>query len=133
MSYFDVLNKAYELVIVTDELTAMSYLQPSYKMLLRDNDIHLPGYDAVSNDNDPELWEAVKLEVEKRNAMFNFMNPVAEWVYAVIANVVDPTVTKEENELIKDVIEYINTKNKKKRTRKKKEEPASEETQDDNI
>ena len=37
MSYFDVLNEAYELVVVTDELTGISYLQPAYKMLLRDN------------------------------------------------------------------------------------------------
>ena len=123
MSYFDVLNEAYELVVVTDELTGISYLQPAYKMLLRDNEIHLPGYDSIVNNNDPELWEAVKLEVEKRNAMLNFVNPVAEWVYSVIATNVDPAMTQEENELIKNVLEYLKEKDKKKqKTRRKKEE-----------
>lgn len=121
MSYFDVLNKAYELVVVTDELTGISYLQPSYKMLLRDNEVHLPDYDSIVNNNDPELWEAVKLEVEKRNAMLNFVNPVAEWVYSAIANTVEPAMTQEENELLKNVMEYLQAKNgKKTRTRKKK-------------
>lgn len=119
MSYFDVLNKAYELVVVTDELTGISYLQPSYKMLLRDNEVHLPDYDSIVNNNDPELWEAVRLEVKKRNAMLNFVNPVAEWVYSAIANTVDPVMTQEENELLKNVTEYLQAKNGKK-TRKKK-------------
>lgn len=116
MSYFDIMNMAYELVVTTDEVTGMSYLQPSYKMLLRDNEIHLPGYDAIVNNNDPELWEAVKLEVDKRNARLNFVNPVAEWIFSVIANVVDPTLTQEQNELIKNILEYIKEKEKKKDT-----------------
>ena len=127
MSYFDVLNKAYELVVVTDELTGISYLQPAYKMLLRDNEVHLPGYDAIANNNDSELWEAVKLEVEKRNAMLNFVNPVAEWVYSVVATNVDPAMTQEENELIKNVLEYLKEKDKKKqKTRRKKEETEND-------
>lgn len=133
MSYFDVLNKAYELVVVTDELTGISYLQPSYKMLLRDNEVHLPGYDSLVNNNDPELWEAVKLEVDKRNAMLNFMNPVAEWMYSVLANVVDPAITNEENELMKNVLEYMKQKENKSRRKNKNKQTAEETKQIEEI
>jgi len=127
MTYFEACNKAVELTVVTDELTAVSYLQPFYRVLLRDNDVHLPGYDPVANDNDPELWEIVYLEVAKRNAMLNHVEPVAEWVYSAIAGVIDPAMTQEENELVKNVLEYMKTKEKKKsRGRKKKEEQIEE-------
>ena len=130
MEYFEAINKAYELTVVTDDLTGISYLQPSYRMLLKDNDIHLPGYEAIVNNNDPELWEIVKLEVDKRNAMLNFVNPVAEWIYGAIANTVDPVMTEQENELLKNVIEYLQANEKKKKRGRKKKENVVENTDD---
>jgi len=129
MSYFDAIDKAIELTVVTDELTAVSYLEPSYRMLLRDNDIHLPGYDPITNDNDSELWEILHLEVEKRNAMLNFVEPVAGWIYSMIANTAEPVLTQEENDLLKNLTEYLQAKNGKRQRIKKKKINEKEDTQ----
>ena len=107
MSYFDVVNEAIDLTVVTDEYTGVSYLEPRYRILLEDNNVHLPGHTVNGDEKDQELYEILKLEVEKRNALMDFGHPVMEWMYTMLAQVVDPAMTEEQNDLIKNVTEYL--------------------------
>lgn len=106
-NYFDIINEAIDLVVVTDEHTNKSYLEPRYRELLRESDIHL--------DNDPdnvELYEALELEVKKRNAVNDKAFALIDWIYDIVNTVADPAVTQENNELMKNMLEYMELKNK---------------------
>lgn len=107
MTYYDVVNQAIELTVITDEETAWSYLEPRYREVLRDNGIHLPGNMLNGDAKDEELWEILKLEVEKRNAKHNVAHALAEWAYTVLTQTIDPALVNEENELMSNIIDYM--------------------------
>ena len=107
MLYYDVVNLAIEMTVFTDEDTAWSYLEPKYRDVLRENDIHLPGYDHDGDEKDQELWEILKLEVEKRNAKHNVAHAIAEWAYQILTQTVEPTLISEENELMQNIMDYM--------------------------
>ena len=107
MTYYDVVNQAIDLTVITDENSGVSYLEPRYRVVLHDNDIHLPGYSSYGDLKDQELWEILKLEVEKRNAQQNVMNALASWAFNVLTSTVDPALTNEENELMKNIVDYM--------------------------
>lgn len=107
MLYYDVINKAMELTVVTDEETSVSYLEPCYRDILRENDLCLPGREAEGDPKDQELWEILKLEVEKRNAKRNVAHALAEWAYQILTETIDPALLSEETELMKNITEYL--------------------------
>ena len=108
MSYFDVVNDAIDLCVVTDEDTGMSYLEPRYRAVLRETNIHLPG-DAP----DEELYEILQLEVQKRNAQINHIHAFVNFLIGLMGETVDPALMQEENELLKNVTEYMQAKQSK--------------------
>lgn len=106
-SYYDIVNQAIEATVITDEEMGTSYLEPRYRSVLSDNNIHLPGYALPGDAKDQELWEILKLEVEKRNAKSNVFHALAEWIYQILVQTVDPALVTEENELMQNLVEYM--------------------------
>ncbi len=102
MNYYDIINQAIELVVV-DAGNGLSFLEPRYKEALRIAGL-LDHEDVISPD---ELFEAVHLEVEKRNTLNNKMNIIAAWVAQTIDTVINPAITQEENELMKNLLAYL--------------------------
>lgn len=106
-SYYDVVNQAIDLTVITDEDTGVSYLEPRYRRVLQDNDLHLPGNGLYGDLKDQELWEILKLEVEKRNAQHNVVHALAEWAYAVLSETVNPALAQQEDELMRHILDYM--------------------------
>ena len=102
MNYYDIINQAIGLVIV-DAGNGLCYLEPRYKEALRI--AGLDQYEDVISKED--LYEAIKLEVERRNTCGNKMNVIAAWIADTIDKVIDPAITKEENELMKNMMAYL--------------------------
>lgn len=101
-SYIGKVNTAVELCIETDTYSGLSYLTPLYKEVLRENDIMLP------NDiNYEELREILELEVKKRNAIFDKIHPVAEWLYNVILDNAQPMMESAESDLVNQFLQYM--------------------------
>ena len=124
MTYYDAVNQAIDLTVVTDEETGVSYLEPRYRSVLFDNDIGLPGHVLPGDYKDEELWEILKLEVEKRNAKHNVSHALSEWAYTILTQTVDPALVSEENDLMKNIMEYLQLNQEVK---EKKEELDQEE------
>lgn len=102
MNYYDIINQAIELVVV-DAGNGLCFLEPRYKEALRI--AGLLDHDEVISEE--ELIEAIKLEVEKRNIMNNKMNIIAAWIAKTIEEVIDPAITQEENDLMKNMLAYL--------------------------
>ena len=122
MSYHDVVNKAIELTVIQDEETAVSYLEPRYREVLRENDLYLPGHEQTGDFYDQELWEILKLEVEKQNAKHNVAHALAEWAYQILTQTIDPALVGEENELMQNIIEYMQLNQEVKEKKKELDE-----------
>ena len=108
MNYYDIINQAIELVVV-DAGNGLYFLEPRYKEALR-----IAGLTEHEDVIDPEeLFEVVRLEVEKRNTVGNKMNIIAAWIANTLDTVIDPAITKEENELMKNMLAYLDRDKKK--------------------
>lgn len=107
MNYHDIVNQAIELTVIQDEETAVSYLEPRYREVLRENGLSLPGHVFDGDEKDKELWEILKLEVEKQNAKHNVSHALAEWAYTILTQTIEPELVSEENDLIKNIMDYL--------------------------
>lgn len=102
-NYYSVVNKAIELCVETAEYSEVSFLQPRYREVLRENGLFLGN----EEDSQEELYEILKLEVEKRNAENNRLMPLLTWADTVVNGLVTPAEEQEQNELIKNLLEYM--------------------------
>lgn len=88
------------------------YLEPDFRVILDSE-----GLDPA-NVTDYEIgWGGVKeyleLYVKKMNAISDNSPVVVDWLYQIITTQVDPAMLEEENEVVKNLIEYMRLKNGK--------------------
>ena len=108
MLYSDFILKATEITIDQAD-NGLFYLEPMWKSYLIDNNLN------VSNISDIETsWndvqDVLKLEVEKRNSINTLKPYILNWIHDIITATVEPMVLEEENDYIKNLIEYMKAK-----------------------
>lgn len=101
MNYFDIINHAIELVVL-DAGNGSWFLEPRYREALRSAGLFDNGIIP-----EEELFEIVRLEVEKRNALNDQSKVVAAWIADMLMSAIDPAVTEQENELMKNMLAYL--------------------------
>lgn len=128
MTYMEAVNKAIETVVSTDDKSGITYLEPLYRWTLRNEGLVMDTENEETKDlpTEFEMSEILHLYVEKQNAINNKTNAVIEWLYDVITQTVDPAITAEDNELMKNMIEYmqLNESLKEKESRLNEQEKA---------
>lgn len=107
MMYAEYVKNAMDLTIVDDyEGSGISYLSPDYRAILIDSDME----PFVVEDyimSWPTVKEILKLEVERRNSVTNKSRFVIDWLFQIITSTVDPAMIAEENDLMKNIAEYM--------------------------
>jgi len=107
MLFTEYFQKAASLTI-TQADNGVYYLEPLWPAILRDNEMKLSDIlDAELTMND--IFEMLKLEVEKRNTIDSKKNLVIEWLFELITAQVDPSVLAEETDYVKQVTEFMKT------------------------
>lgn len=84
------------------------YLEPEWKDLIcRELESDLSNVE----DNYLEDWwdveNVLQLEVERRNTQDSKKNDVINWLYDVINSTIEPAILDEENDYIRNLIEYM--------------------------
>lgn len=86
------------------------YLEPEWKDIICRN--VTDNIDDIEDSFLSDWWDVenvLRLEVERRNSQDNKKTEVINWLYEVITSAIEPAVLEEENEYIKNVIEYLKT------------------------
>ena len=107
MIYAEYTKKAAEATIFQAP-NGLWYLEPDWKVLLIENDLHYDQMDSFSDWADVE--DVLKLEVEKRNTINNKQNAVMEWLYELLTSAVDTSVTDFQNDIVSDAMQYLQLK-----------------------
>jgi len=103
------------------------YLEPTWPIILRDNEIKLQDIsDAEITLSD--VYEILRLEVEKRNTINSKKNVVIEWLYELISAQVDPAILAEETDYVKQVTEFMKTNHEAQRLKDQEEWDKFKET-----
>lgn len=107
MTYTEYMNRAKEMCIIEDEDTGLSYLIPDFRFILYSAEM----YETVVSDYEDFtidiVAEVLKLEVENRNRKADKTGIVAQWAYDVIMTNIDPAITEMDNDLLKNLTEYM--------------------------
>lgn len=107
MLYSEYMHEAMKIAIVNDEeATGFSYLDPNYRVQLED-----AGYTPDKIEDRQVDWvyvaEVMKLEVERRNKLSDKSRFVIDWIFEIISSTIEPTMLQEENELMKNMMDYM--------------------------
>lgn len=108
MLYATYMQKAKEVCIDRFVESGKWYLEPDWRIILRDNQLN--NFKLQDAKIDWSIVEDVlKLEVEKRNARDNKLGYVADWLYDTLTSTVEPAMLSEETDLVKNMLELAKT------------------------
>lgn len=107
------MNTIIDTCISEDENTHVSYIEPAYPNLLS-----TIGYTIIDSSEDiyfesskillrHELAEFLDLCVKKKNASTSKVGYIMSWIYDIMKPTIDANITDTENELMKNMIEYM--------------------------
>ena len=108
MDYFEYMDKISKLVI--GELdNGIYYLEPAWRIILDGEGLQPYKVKGVKLS-----WEMAKewleLHIKKLNAAQNKLPEVMNWLHQVITAQVEPAMLEEETEFVKNLTEYMKTK-----------------------
>lgn len=107
MLYDVYMHQVMPLVIVDDDdSSGFSYLDPHYRSILTGMNLS----PEIIEDREVDwdwLSEALNLEVERRNRITDKSRYVIDWLFDIITSTIEPTMIDEENELMKNMMEYM--------------------------
>lgn len=106
MLYSEYMFKAKDLVVTVDEYTNIAYLEPDYRIMLIEEG-QTPDVISDYKVDWQDVREVLDLEAHKRNAERNNSNAVIDWIYDTITSVIEPTTAEQQNELIQNVMNYM--------------------------
>lgn len=107
MTYSSYIYKAKELTIQQLD-NGTWYLEPEWQdILYREGMGELDNLEDSYLDGWYTLEDILKLEVDRRNAKDSKKNEVINWLYDLITVAVEPAVLQEENEFIKNMMDYM--------------------------
>lgn len=107
MLYSAFIRKAEELTIQQLD-NGIWYLEPEWQDILFRNglgeiddleDSYLDGWYTLQN--------ILELEVKKRNCVMDKKNDVINWIYDVITATIEPAITAEESDFMKNLTDYL--------------------------
>lgn len=106
MLYSKYISEIQKLAIIDNDDTGHSYLDPSYKVILIDAGL-TPDEVTDYKIDWADVREILELEVQRREKEFDNSRNVIDWIYSIITTTVDPVMINEENELMKNMMDYM--------------------------
>lgn len=119
MTYNSYMKTVCEKLIIENDETGKCYIRPDWKFVLQSDNLLPESTVKGYNLSIDELFEYMQLEVEKRNLSIDKMSYIANWLFALITETIEPSLTEAENEAAVNIINYM--KEKKQLENKEKE------------
>lgn len=111
MLYSEYMDEVKKIALVLDEDNAMTYIWPDYEYALRKMDLGIDKVSDFEGLTNEIVYRNLVLERDMRNAKNDKLPIIVNWLYDVITTVVEPAIVEEQNQLIKDMLEYRKERN----------------------
>lgn len=111
MLYQEYMDEVKKITLITNETNGLTYIRPDYEYVLASGDLKLSDVTDFPTASVDTVYKQLILERDMRNANVDKMPLIAEWIHAVINTVIEPAIVEQQNQLIKDMIEYRKEKN----------------------
>ena len=110
MTYNDYMNIILPGCVDYDQESYTFYVNPDYAYVLKKSDLDPSIVDDYELTWD-ELHRVIELEKDRMNAGRNMLNRLANDVINIIGKSVDPVMAQQQNELFKNLVEYMKANN----------------------
>lgn len=111
MLYKEYMDKVKDIALLMNEDTGLTYIAPDYEYLLSVSDLKLEDVSDFDGVNKNVVHRHLLLERDMRNAQRDKTPIIMQWIYDVMTTVVEPAIIEQQNELIKNLLEYRKEKN----------------------
>jgi hypothetical protein len=105
------MDKVKAIALLTNENTGLTYIRPDYEYILDNEEFSLDDVTDFENVSKLVVHNQLLLERDMRNAQMDKTAIVMQWLYDVITTIVEPAIVEEQNQLIKDMLEYRKERN----------------------
>lgn len=106
MKFEEYFNKICEACIVNVGETWSSYLEPTYKIILKNLELE-PSIVEDANLTIDDVSEMLKLEIERRHIVTGKGRALSNWIYEIINGTIEPVVQTGETELFNKIIDLL--------------------------
>lgn len=106
MKFEEYFNKICEACIVNVGVTWSSYLEPTYKIILKNLELE-PSIVEDANLTMDDVSEMLKLEIERRHVVTGKGRALSNWIYEIINGTIEPVVQTGETELFNKIIDLL--------------------------
>lgn len=103
MNRQEFLNKAVTLCVGCTDETGVYFVEPLWKDILISEGLEEP----LNAPENADALQMLELAAKKLNARTDRTKYVMDWLYDLLTTTVEPVAIQEENELVKNVIEYM--------------------------
>lgn len=107
MLYTEYITKAKDMCLAIDDVNNVAYVLPDYKYMLTLSDLNLEDVTDFPGVTYADVGENLKLEAEAYNSRHNLVPAIAAWLREAIVDVVSPMTNEAQNELVKNMIDYM--------------------------
>lgn len=122
MLYSEYIQKAKAMCLAIDDINNMAYLLPDYRYILHLSGMKLEDVTDFPGVTPEIVAENLKLEADGYNARNNMVPGIAAWLRETILDVLSPIAAQEQDELIKNLVEYMKATADKKEAEAKADE-----------
>lgn len=118
MTKEEYLKEAARICVSKSDASEFYYVEPLWEIYLKAEAGEYP--EGLTHE---ETLEVLKLVVEKLNVSKDRSRVLINWIYDVLTANIDPAMIEEENELVKNIVEYMKmNKNIEEREKKLQEQ-----------
>lgn len=118
MKFVDYISLIMDFALEEDETSKMCFIKPLYQFYVAMAKLDIDDKEncEIEIEDFPRatmefVHRQIELERDRRNALINKTNVVMNWLCDMMTTTIKPAVLDEQNEMLKDLVEYRRQKN----------------------
>lgn len=127
MLYSEYIDKVKALTLETDDNTGNMYVRPDVGYVLANAGLELADVYDFPGATMADVYRQLELECRKNRAQRDYMPMIGKMLYDMGTQMVDQQATEEENQMLKDLLEYRKMKGEQMKAEEEKEKTPVEE------
>lgn len=127
MLYSEYIDKVKALTLETDDKTGNLYIRPDAGYVLANSGLELSDVYDFPGATMADVYRHLDLECQRDKALRDYVPLISEMFYSMGTQMIDQSATEEENQMLKDLLDYRKMKGEQMKAEEEREKTPVEE------
>lgn len=127
MLYSEYIDKVKALTLETDDKTGNLYIRPDAGYVLANSGLELSDVYDFPGATMADVYRHLDLECQRDKALRDYVPLISEMFYSMGTQMIDQSATEEENQMLKDLLDYRKIKGEQMKAEEEREKTPVEE------